>query len=250
MKKSNAIILVILLLITAAVLVFGSCSGNDDKPETTPTAQPAAPDVTPSPTPTPTPEATKAPASVNDALFIGDSRTVGLREYAGLEGADFFCTVGMNIFDVTGEKLSVGSLGNVTLSELLSAKQYGKIYIMLGINEVGYNHQSVADKYGQVLELIKSKQPNASIFVQANLHVAKSRSDSDNVVNNPSIDDLNNKLAAFADNKKVFYIDANTIFDDEGGNLSADLTSDSTHLYAKYYTEWAEWICKETAKYI
>ena len=25
-------------------------------------------------------------------------------------------------------------------------------------------------------------------------------------------------------------------------------TSDNAHLYAKYYTEWGEWICKETAK--
>lgn len=250
MKKSNLITLLILLLITAAVLIFGSCSGNDDKPDVTPTAQPTAPEVTPTPTPVATPEPTKAPASVNDALFIGDSRTVGIKEYSGLEGADFFCSVGMNIFGSTSERLDVGSVGNVTLSELLSKKQYGKIYIMLGINEIGYNHQTIADEYGKVLDLIKSKQPNASIFVEANLHVAKSRSDSDSVVNNPAIDDLNNKLAAFADNKKVFYIDANTIFDDEGGNLSADLTSDSTHLYAKYYAEWAEWICKETAKYI
>lgn len=255
MKKSNAITLAILLIFTAGVLVFASRSG-EAEPYIKPGAQPTTPDITATPTPQPTkPAETKPlpslqPASMKDALFIGDSRTVGIREYSGLDDADFFCSVGMNIFDVTNERLSVQSVGNVTLSELLSNKMYSKIYIMLGINEIGYNHQSIVEKYGKVLGLIKSKQPDASIFVEANLHVAKSRSDSDKVVNNPSINDLNSKLAAFADNKKVFYIDANTIFDDEGGNLSADLTSDNTHLYAKYYAEWGDWICKETAKYI
>lgn len=176
--------------------------------------------------------------------------TVGIREYSGLKGADFFCSVGMNVFDVTGESLSVDGVGNVTLSQLLSKKQYSKIYIMLGINEVGYPHSSVVDKYSKVLDLIKEKQPNASIIIEANLHVSKSRSDSDKVVNNAAINDLNTKLSALADGSKVFYIDANTIFDDASGSLSSDMTSDGTHLYAKYYPTWVDWISTETAKYI
>ena len=40
-----------------------------------------------------------APVPMNDALFIGDSRTVGLMEYSGISEADFFCSVGMSVFD-------------------------------------------------------------------------------------------------------------------------------------------------------
>lgn len=266
MKKSNIITFVLLLVVTAGVLIYAVCSGHDN-PATVPTDEPTeipTQEVKPTDTLKPTkpvetkPAETKAPkpskdltpVSLNDTLFVGDSRTVGIREYSGLKGADFFCSVGMNVFDVTGESLSVDGVGNVTLSQLLSKKQYSKVYIMLGINEVGYPHSSVVDKYSKVLDLIKEKQPNASIIIEANLHVSKSRSDSDKVVNNASINDLNTKLSALADGSKVFYIDANTIFDDASGSLSSDMTSDGTHLYAKYYPTWVEWISMETAKYI
>ena len=266
MKKSNIITFVLLLVVTAGVLIYAVCSGHDN-PATVPTDEPTeipTQEVKPTDTLKPTkpvetkPAETKAPkpskdltpVSLNDTLFVGDSRTVGIREYSGLKGADFFCSVGMNVFDVTGESLSVDGVGNVTLSQLLSKKQYSKVYIMLGINEVGYPHSSVVDKYSKVLDLIKEKQPNASIIIEANLHVSKSRSDSDKVVNNAAINDLNTKLSALADGSKVFYIDANTIFDDASGSLSSDMTSDGTHLYAKYYPTWVEWISTETAKYI
>lgn len=266
MKKSNIITFVLLLVVTAGVLIYAVCSGHNnpaavptDEPTEIPTQEvkptdtlkPTKPvETKPAETKAPKPSKDLTPVSLNDTLFVGDSRTVGIREYSGLKGADFFCSVGMNVFDVTGESLSVDGVGNVTLSQLLSKKQYSKVYIMLGINEVGYPHSSVVDKYSKVLDLIKEKQPNASIIIEANLHVSKSRSDSDKVVNNASINDLNTKLSALADGSKVFYIDANTIFDDASGSLSSDMTSDGTHLYAKYYPTWVEWISTETAKYI
>ena len=266
MKKSNIITFVLLLVVTAGVLIYAVSSGHDnpaavptDEPTENPTQEvkptdtlkPTKPvETKPAETKAPKPSKDLTPVSLNDTLFVGDSRTVGIREYSGLKGADFFCSVGMNVFDVTGESLSVDGVGNVTLSQLLSKKQYSKVYIMLGINEVGYPHSSVVDKYSKVLDLIKEKQPNASIIIEANLHVSKSRSDSDKVVNNAAINDLNTKLSALADGSKVFYIDANTIFDDASGSLSSDMTSDGTHLYAKYYPTWVEWISTETAKYI
>ena len=188
--------------------------------------------------------------SMGDALFIGDSRTVGLMEYAGIDGADYFCTVGMSVYNIHKNSVSVPNVGKVTLTELLNGKKYGKIYIMLGINEVGYKFSSTVEKYSELIEFIKDKQPDAVIFIQANLHVSKSRSDSDKVVNNTAINGLNAELAKLADGKSLFYLDANILFDDEAGGLSADKSGDSTHLYAKYYREWGEWIIRQTASLI
>ena len=188
--------------------------------------------------------------SMGDALFIGDSRTVGLMEYAGIDDADYFCTVGMSVYDIHKNSVSVPNVGKVTLTELLNGKKYGKIYIMLGINEVGYKFSSTVEKYSELIEFIKDKQPDAVIFIQANLHVSKSRSDSDKVVNNTAINGLNAELAKLADGKSIFYLDANILFDDEAGGLSADKSGDSTHLYAKYYREWGEWIIRQTASLI
>lgn len=191
---------------------------------------------------------TSSSVSMADALFIGDSRTVGIMEYAGIEGADFFCNVGMSVYNVFNERISVPGVGKVTLEELLSNKEYGKVYIMLGLNEIGYNLNSIVNKYGELLEYVESTQPDAKIFIQANLHVAKKRSDTSDYENNPAINRLNKELIKFSDGIKIYYIDVNPIFDDESGSLAADKTSDNVHLYAKYYAIWGKWICEETAR--
>ena len=185
--------------------------------------------------------------SMDDALFIGDSRTVGLCEYGEIPGADFFADVGMNVFNIYKKTVSVPTVGKVTLTQLLTNKKYGKIYIMLGINEIGYPFDSLIAKYKELLDFVSEKQPGAEIFIQANLHVTKARSDKDKVINNPAINKLNEKLKTFADGKHIYYLDANTLFDDANGNLSADKTVDSAHPYGKYYMQWGKWIINQTA---
>lgn len=187
---------------------------------------------------------------MKDSLFIGDSRTVGLMEYANLSDADFFCNVGMSVYNINKKPVSVPNVGKVTFTELISNKKYGRIYIMLGVNEVGYETKTTLSKYSELISLIKQNQPDAAVFIEANLHVAKSRSDSDKTVNNAAIDKLNTELKKLADGKTVFYLDANTVFDDGAGNLAADKTEDGTHLYAKYYAEWGRWIVSQTASLV
>lgn len=179
---------------------------------------------------------------LNDALFIGDSRTVGLREYGQTQGPDFFATTGMNVYNVRDSAADVPGVGNVTLDGLLSSKHYGKIYVMLGINELGYNRDNTVVRYGELIDWIKGKAPDSLIFIEANLHVAAGRSNTDQVFNNTNINDFNSKIAQFADNKKVFYIDVNELFDDANGDLKAECTSDNTHVLGKYYVEWVDWI--------
>lgn len=188
--------------------------------------------------------------SMEDALFIGDSRTVGLMEYAGITGADFFCNVGMSVYNIDKKPVSVPGIGKVTFTELIGSKKYGKVYIMLGVNEVGYETETTVAKYSDLINRIRENQPNAAVFIEANLHVSKSRSDSDKTVNNAAIDRLNAELEKLADGKTVFYLDANKAFDDGEGNLASDKTSDGTHLYAKHYAEWGRWIMSQTAQLI
>lgn len=198
---------------------------------------------------TKTQKAEKAdPTILKNALFIGDSRTVGIMEYGNLTNADFFCTTGMSVFKVCSQRVSVKNIGKVTLDELLSNKSYDNIYLMLGINELGYNFQSIIDQYAKVLDFIKERQNNAVIFIEANLHVSKNRSESDKIINNENINKLNRKTADFANNKNVFYLDANILFDDENGNLASDKTQDDAHPLGVYYLEWGEWIINKTAQ--
>ncbi len=184
--------------------------------------------------------------TMQDALFVGDSRTVGLWDYACFEGADYFADIGMTVYNIDELTLSVPSVGRVGFEELLENKQYGKIYLMLGINEAGYDVDQTTEHYRQLVDQIKKQQPDAEIFLQANLHVSKHRSDGDSVINNPTINRINQAIEKIAKDTQTFYLDANPVFDDETGSLSADLTGDETHLYGKYYARWADWIVQQT----
>lgn len=180
-----------------------------------------------------------------DALFIGDSRTVGLAEYGNLKEADFFATVGMSVYNLPKQKTDVAGEKNIDIETLLSNHSYGKIYFMLGLNELGYNRQKTVDRYRAWLEYIRQMQPQAIIFIEANLHVTAKKSASDEECRNKDIDEFNNYTKELADNKSIFYVNVNELFDDGEGNLRADLTYDGVHILAKYYVDWGEWLRKK-----
>lgn len=189
---------------------------------------------------------TEAPEGYfEDALFIGDSRTVALAEYGNLEGADFFAVVGMSVYNLTKQKADAAGEKNIDIETLLSNHSYGKIYFMLGLNELGYNRKKTVDRYQAWVEYIRQMQPQAIIFIEANLHVTAKKSASDEESRNEDIDEFNNYTKELADNKNIFYVDVNEIFDDEGGNLRSDLTYDGVHILAKYHADWCEWLRKK-----
>lgn len=177
----------------------------------------------------------------DDALFVGDSRTVGLKLYSPIEGATYFASVGLNVYKIDEIKVEVDGIGSVTLEELLKNNQYGKIYLMLGINELGNDFDTNVAKYKQLVKKIRKLQPDSIIFIEANLRVGAAKSNSDAVINNANIDKFNERISKFANNVDIVYIDVNPIFDDGTGNLNAASTGDSVHLYANYYSQWVDW---------
>ncbi len=177
----------------------------------------------------------------NDAAFLGDSRTLGISDYAGLDGADFFCDNGMTIYKLledagvtwqrTGEK--------VDMKKILQENHYGKIYIMLGMNELGYGDTLMYMKqYLKVIRQIQDWQPEAVIYLMANLHVSREKNNMESEFNNININDKNVAAARLADGRDVFYLDCNPLFTDEEGYLQSELTFDGVHLYAQHYDKW------------
>ena len=86
----------------------------------------------------------------DDALFIGDSRTEGFRMFAGLNNATFYSAKGLlasttftdhfippDGFDVPSTPRPAN--GTLTVAQAIEyGPVFGKIYIMLGINELGW----------------------------------------------------------------------------------------------------------------
>lgn len=181
----------------------------------------------------------------NDAAFLGDSRTLGISDYAGLDGADFFCDNGMTIFKLLEDKgVTYQKTGEkVDLKKVLQEKRYGKIYIMLGMNELGYGNTNMYLKqYLKVLNQLKEWQPEATIYIMANLHVSREKNNMETEFNNININDKNVASARLANGKDIFYLDCNPLFTDEEGYLQGDLTFDGVHLYAQHYEKWRNFL--------
>lgn len=179
-----------------------------------------------------------------DAAFLGDSRTLGISDYAGLE-ADFYCESGMTIYKLFDDKGIVyqKSGQKVNLSQVMQQKQYGKIYIMLGMNELGYGDtEKYLNQYEVVIDRIRELQPQAVIFVMANLHVSEAKNNMETEFNNVNINDKNAAAATLADGTDIFYLDSNPLFVDNNGFLKEDLTFDGVHLYANNYEAWKEFL--------
>lgn len=176
----------------------------------------------------------------DDALFIGDSRTVGLRDYTDLsEHADFLCEVSLTIYKVLEE--SFPQMG--TVKELLEANDYGKIYIMIGINELGSGTtETFMAKYTEVIDTLHALEPEAMIFIQGVMNVTGSKDESDAIFNNRNIMARNNAIATLADNVQIFYIDVNEVLCDEQGNLDSNYTFDQIHLLGIYNDLWKQFL--------
>ncbi len=179
---------------------------------------------------------------------MGDSRMAGFYTYARVEGATYFGRNSMNVFNVFNGQLS--HTGGQDLEKLLSERQFGKIYIQLGINEIGYNIDYIVTNFQKVIDKLREKQPYAKIIIMSNMHVTKGKADSQpNVFSNSRIDELNQKLSGLADNSKVFYLAIEHIFDDGNGNMKDEYSYDGTHLIGKYYVMWHDFVLTYGTKY-
>lgn len=177
-----------------------------------------------------------------DAVFIGDSRTVGLQDYSGLN-ATFYATVGLNVYDMWDEDFCNLNGSKVSLEQALSVKQYKKVYFQIGINEMGRGTiDTFMEAYQKSVEKFMELQPDAIIYVQAIMKVTKSKSDNDPIFNNEGITARNERIAELADGQKIFYIDENEVVCDESGGLNPELTFDNLHLYGSQYGIWVDFL--------
>ena len=187
----------------------------------------------------------------NDAVFLGDSRTLGISDYAGLDEADFYCDSGMMIFKLLDPKgVTYQKTGNKEdISLVMQQKQYGKIYIMLGMNELGYgNTEMYLDKYREVVEQLREWQPDAIIYIMANLHVSREKDNLETEFNNININDKNAAAASLANGTDIFYLDVNPLFTDSEGFLNTEISFDGVHLYAQCYDAWREFLLEHAVK--
>lgn len=182
------------------------------------------------------------------ALFIGDSRTEGLMTCSDLSDATFYAAKGLMVNTIFTKPVVETKSGKITIINALKASKFSKVYIMLGINELGWSSidMFIAD-YSKIIDVIKSSQPNAKIYVEPIFPVTEKRSRSDKIYNNSRIKTFNQWISKMVQEKGVTYLDVSPALTDKSGALCADATTDGIHLNHAYCQKWCDFL-KENEK--
>ena len=189
----------------------------------------------------------------DDALFIGDSRTVGLYDYAGLDNATFYASTGLTIYKLFDAEIVPveGSRKKQTVEQALSERQFGKIYLMIGINEMGTGTvESFMKKYDEAVKHLQELQPDAIIYLQAIMKVSAERSAKGDYIYNEGIEQRNAEIAKLADNQQIFFLDVNPYVCGDDGGLVSEYTFDGVHLKAAYIEIWKQFLMDHTIRFL
>ena len=186
-----------------------------------------------------------------DAVFVGDSRTAGLRLYSGIKGADFLDYTGLSIYGVMKEKKVIrDGEEKISILEALARKQYAKVYISLGVNELGYfDPEGYAETYGQFIDKVRELQPDADIYAQelipVNTQQCAEHKQAD-YVNNEGVANYNAALTKLCTDKEIYFVKVSEAIVDETGEPPAELTADGVHFQKQGYVQWRDYLLCHT----
>lgn len=188
-----------------------------------------------------------------DAAFVGDSRTDGFLIYSGIGCGENLTSNGLSIFKLAEKKAIKRDGVSYTLLEALTLKEYGKVYLSLGVNELGfYDDEGFYRAYCSAIDAIRAAQPNAVIYIQGLIPLNEDAIKANNGASYLKNDHLliyNDLMKQAAEEKQVAFLDLNPEFTDESGQLPADASKDGVHLKSDYCKQWLEYLKTHTVDY-
>ena len=189
-----------------------------------------------------------------DTLFIGDSRMQGVEFACSKDSkATFFTAVSVRASQIAtreGVKMLVnGVVKNVSIIDAIriSDRQFKRIYMMFGINELGTygGTPAIIKEYKMAVERIAEIQPEAEICILGVMPVFNSKgyvSGYTGYEANPRILELNIALIEMANEMKLHYLDIYHLFVTDDGQLKPDVSKDGIHLLGVYSKELMEYV--------
>ena len=179
----------------------------------------------------------------DDAIFLGDSRTVGLRAFGSFNNSSYFAKTGISVnsffmYPALDEET------NLTLTQTLSLRQYKKVYIMIGVNDAAMVPiEDFETQFFDAIREIQNLQPDAIIYIQSILGVTKNKELRDPYhYSNERVLERNSLLKSKCDGEKLIYLDVFSAFTDEEGYLNQFNSSDGLHLNSSDYDIWCDYL--------
>ena len=205
-------------------------------------AEPAVPEETPW---EPVPESAPVEDSYfDDAAFVGDSRTDGFRLYSGLDRGLYFCVTGETVASaVELENWKTESGGKISLADAVAAADCGKIYLMLGVNELGWNGTEIFRSHAETLiQRLKADHPEAELVIQSLLPVTAAQDAKGTYVNNGRILAYNQVWRELAEAYGCAYVNVAEAVTGEDGCLPEEMSFDGVHLNRAGCRVWLDYL--------
>ena len=176
--------------------------------------------------------------------FIGDSRTQGLVMYTGLTKINDYSYIGLMVDTAIKKEFVKTSDGKkVTLLEDMKNKDIDTVYIMLGVNELGWAYPEVFKlKYKELIEKIREIKPNINIYVQSIIPVTKEIDSTNKYINNNRIRKYNDLIKELANELDVKYLDVASALVNDEGYLPSQASTDGIHVDRDYCLKWLEYL--------
>ena len=213
-----------------------------------PVESPAEPAV-PQPVPDGPEEAPEEPPVLSDeelfssAAFVGDSRTEGFQLYSGLKEGAYFCAVGATVQSVEEKPTQDAPGGKEPILDALARGSYDRIYIMLGVNELGwYRTEDFTQQYERVIDRVRADHPEARIAIESLLPVSAAQDKKRSYVNNERIRLFNGLLEELAEKTDCVFLDPASAVTGADGTLPAEWTTDGVHLNSAGCRKWLEYL--------
>lgn len=180
----------------------------------------------------------------SDAVFIGDSRMEGFRNFSGISTGSFVTAVGMELENFYTDAQIATAQGPALVMDALKNINFSKIYMMIGTNELGaWDMEAVKESYRNVLNDIKTRSASADpeVYVFSVIYVEEALVTTGDYVNNANVDAVNLKILEMCQEEGYNYINLNEILSDGNHSLISGASEDGIHLTQEYCQKWLDY---------
>lgn len=140
-----------------------------------------------------------------------------------------------------------------SIQDALELRQgkFKKVYLSLGINELGYfDDRGFHDKFAALIDKVRATQPEAIIYLQnlAPVNPQLCAKNWSSYVNNDKVAVYNSIFKQLAEEKQVILLDVASALSNQDGILAKENTVDGVHFTKAWYREWLDYLMAHTVE--
>lgn len=186
----------------------------------------------------------------DDSAIIGHSLMEGFEGFSGLyANIHYFTATGLSAAGTTGySKFDLPDGGKGTLRKGLGQRQFSKVYIMLGTNEITSSKERYKENMTAILDVVRETQgEDIPIYILNLTPTTKKKSDS-TPFNLKNVKKMNEAVAELCEEQKCYLVDVYSCFADENGYLPSEKSTDGVHFTASQYKVMANFLLSHTVE--